>query len=345
VSDEVKKILANYHSDSNKDNTDAEEKNQRLKDVTMEQGEKVLSLIQNLEPPGIASRTVQECLVSQCRALPKKNAAQKLAMEILENAYEAFTMKHFHIIKKQFEVSEDYIREAFDLIRRLNPKPGGSSNDTVSQSIYPDFIIEKTIDNNDLLITVNDSKLPVIKLSDAYIKIRKEAKYKLFNKETKEWIKSKYEDAKFLIQAIRQRKNTMLKVMTAIAGLQRDFFDIGPAGLKPLIYKDVAEATGLDISTVCRIVNGKYAQTEFGTTELKSFFSEALPNEDGEEVATAVIKQTLKTIIDEEPKNKPFSDDKLTAELKKKGYIVARRTITKYREQLKIPVARLRREL
>lgn len=345
VSEEVMRILSNYHTDLTNDRVEADNRNARLSEVTLEQAEKVLKLIQNLEPPGIASRTVQECLVSQCKALPKKNAVQKLALEILENAYEAFTMKHFHIIKKRFEVSEDYIREAFDLIRRLNPKPGGSSNDIISQSIYPDFIIEKTLDNKDLLITVNDSKLPVIKLSDAYTKIRKESKYKLFNKETKEWIKSKYEDAKFLIQAIRQRKNTMLKVMTAIAGLQRDFFDIGPAGLKPLIYKDVAEATGLDISTVCRIVNGKYAQTEFGTIELKSFFSEALPNEDGEDVATAVIKQALKTIIDEEPKNKPFSDDKLTVELKKKGYIVARRTITKYREQLKIPVARLRREL
>jgi len=185
----------------------------------------------------------------------------------------------------------------------------------------------------------------VIKLSEAYKKIRSEAKYKMFNKETKEWIRNKYEDAKFLIQAIKQRKNTMLKVMTAIAAEQRDFFDLGPAGLKPLIYKDIAEATGLDISTVCRIVNGKYVQTEFGTFELKSFFSESLPTLDGEEVATSVIKQVLKEIIDKEPKNKPYSDQKLVEELKKRGYKVARRTIAKYREQMKIPVARLRREL
>jgi RNA polymerase sigma-54 factor len=148
-----------------------------------------------------------------------------------------------------------------------------------------------------------------------------------------------------LIQAIRQRKNTMLKVMTAIAGLQRDFFFLGPQALKPLIYKDVAEKTGLDISTVCRIVNGKYVQTEFGTYELKFFFSESLPNEDGEEVSTRVIKQVIKDIVDEESKTKPYSDDKLSKILKEKGYNVARRTVAKYREQLKIPVARFRKEL
>jgi len=168
---------------------------------------------------------------------------------------------------------------------------------------------------------------------------------KMFNKETREFIRNKYEDAKFLIQAIKQRKHTMLKVMTAIGGLQHDYFEIGPAGLKPLIYKNVAEETGLDISTVCRIVNGKYVQTAFGTTELKFFFSESLPSDEGEEIATTVIKQVLKDLIENESKDKPLSDDKIAAKLKKQGYNVARRTVAKYREQLKIPVARLRREL
>ena len=316
-----------------------------LKEVTIENAEKVLLMIQNLDPPGIASRTIQECLIAQCKALPQKNAAQKLALEILEKAYEPFTMKHFHIIKKQLEVSDDYLREAMEVIKRLNPKPGGGDMENYSQTVIPDFIIEKSPDSTDLLITVNDSRIPVLKLNDTYEKIKRQAKFKLFNKDTRDWLRNKYEDAKFLIQAIRTRKNTMLKVMAAIAAKQRNYFDIGPAGLKPLIYKDIAEVTGLDISTVCRIVNAKYVQSDFGTTELKYFFSEALPNEEGEEIATTVIKQIIKEIIDIEPKDKPFSDEKIGTELKKKGYIVARRTIAKYREQLKIPVARLRKEI
>lgn len=343
VSEEALKILEEHgRSDIlTESNTD----NGNLKEVSVEQAEKIVKLIQNLDPPGISSRNLQECLVAQCKALPKEREGRDLALKILVEAYDAFTKKHFHIIKKQFNVNDNQIRQAFDLITHLNPKPGNAIDEGFTQTVIPDFIIEKEPGTGELLITVNDSSLPVIKLSDAYKKIKSEAKYKLFNKETKDWIRNKYEDAKFLIQAIRQRKNTMLKVMTAIAALQRDFFDIGPAGLKPLIYKDIAEDTGLDISTVCRIVNGKYVQTEFGTFELKSFFSEALPNLDGEEVATSVIKQVLKDIIDKESKTKPYSDQKLVEELKKRGYKVARRTVAKYREQMRIPVARLRREL
>ena len=321
------------------------EKNSRIHDVTIEQAERVLKLIQSLDPPGIASRTIQECLIAQCKSISQKNAAQKLALEILVNAYEPFTMKHFHIIKKQLEVTDDYLREALDVIRKLNPKPGGGDNTGGTQTVIPDFIIEKDEESGEMMISVNDSRLPILRLSDAYDKIKKESRVKMFNKETREFIRNKYEDAKFLIQAIKQRKHTMLKVMTAIGGLQHDYFEIGPAGLKPLIYKNVAEETGLDISTVCRIVNGKYVQTAFGTTELKFFFSESLPSDEGEEIATTVIKQVLKDLIENESKDKPLSDDKIAAKLKKQGYNVARRTVAKYREQLKIPVARLRREL
>ncbi len=319
--------------------------NNKLQEVFLEQAESVLKLIQTLDPPGIASRTVKECLLAQCKALPNKNAAQKLALEILMHAYEPFTMKHFHIIKKQLEVTDDYLREAMDVIRRLNPKPGGGEMEAIFQTVIPDFIIEHDEETDELLISVNDSRLPVLKLSDAYDKIKKEAHFRMFNKDTRDWIRNKYEDAKFLIQAIKQRKNTMLKVMTAIAGLQRDYFYLGSAGLRPLIYKNVAEETGLDISTICRIVNNKYVQTDFGTLELKYFFSESLPNEDGEEIATTVIKQVIKDMLDTESKEKPFSDDKIAMELKKKGYLVARRTVAKYREQMRIPVARLRKEL
>ncbi len=316
-----------------------------IKNVTIEQAEKILLQIQKLDPPGFGSRSVQECLIAQAKAIPKPNAAQKLALEILQNAYESFTMKHYQAMLKQFQVTEDYLREAIDFIRKLNPKPGGLDTQSTMNTIIPDFTIERDEETDELLINVNDSRIPILKLNKAYELLKKDAHYKAFNKETKEWIRNKFEDAKFLIQAIRQRKSTMVKVMTAIAGLQRDFFEHGPSSLKPLIYKNVADDTGLDISTVCRIVNGKYVQTEYGTHELKFFFSESLPSEDGEDVSTRVIKQVLKDIIDAEPKDKPYSDDKIGKELKKRGYNVARRTVAKYREQLKIPVARLRKEL
>lgn len=313
--------------------------------ITLDDAERILAIIQKFEPAGIASRTLQECLITQCKALPKKFAAQKLALEILENHYEAFAMKHYHLILKQAEVIEEYLKEALELIRKLNPKPGGGDSAAGHYTIIPDFLVSRDEDTDELNITVNDSRIPTLKVSTTYEKIKKESKYKVFNKETRDWIRNKYEEAKFLIQAIRQRKATMLKVMTAIAAMQSDFFYKGHIGLKPLIYKDIAEATGLDISTICRIVNQKYVICEYGTFELKFFFSESLPNEDGEEVSTRIIKQALKEIIDNEEKTKPHSDDKIADLLKEKGYLVARRTIAKYREQLRIPVARLRKEL
>ncbi|MCK5741635.1 MAG: RNA polymerase factor sigma-54 [Chlorobi bacterium] len=346
ISSEVFAMVNGDESDIFDDEESDSERRLDLMDfVDNQMLEEVLLKIRSLEPPGFASRTIQECLVAQCLALPKLNAAQKLALEILEDAYEAFTMKHFNVILKQFAVSEKYLKEAIEVIRRLNPKPGGFDTSAGTNTVIPDFIIDRDEETNELLINVNDSRMPAIKLNQAYQKLKKEAKIKMFNKETREWIRNKYEDAKFLIQAIRQRKNTMLKVMTAIAGLQRNYFDEGQSGLRPLIYKNVAEETGLDISTVCRIVNGKYVQTEFGTHELKFFFSESLPTDDGEDVSTRIIKQVLLDIIDAEPKNKPYSDERIGKELKDKGYKIARRTVAKYREQLKIPVARLRKEL
>ncbi len=316
-----------------------------LEPLTMKDADRIVHTIQSLDPPGFASRTVQESLVAQLRALPKKNAAQKLALMVLTEAYDAFAMKHYETIERQLEVTEDYLREAIDVIRHLNPRPGGGTIGPEVNTVVPDFTVERTEEGDDLNVTVNDSRLPVLKVSNAYERLKQEAKSHKFNKETREFLRKKYEDAKFIIQAIRQRKTTMLRVMTAIAGLQRDFFFKGPEGLKPLIYRDVAEITGLDISTVCRIVNGKYVLTEFGTFELKYFFSESMENADGEEVSTRIIKQKLKELIDAESKSKPLSDDKLTKELEKHGYNVARRTVAKYREQMRIPVARLRKEL
>lgn len=316
-----------------------------LTPLSTKQAEAVLRKVQALDPPGIASRTVQECLIAQLRTVERPNAAQKLALMILTKTYDAFAMKHYHVIERQLGVTQDYLREAIEVIRRLTPRPGAGTIGPDVNTVTPDFTVEPTEDDQDFLITVNDSRLPVLRVSNAYEKLKKEARFHKFNKETREWLRKKYEDAKFLMQAIRQRKNTMLRVMTAIVGLQQDFFRFGPEHLKPLIYRDVSEVTGLDISTVCRIVNSKYVLTRFGTFELKYFFSEALMTDDGEEVSTRIIKQKIKELIDAESKNKPLSDDKLGKDLKKLGYNVARRTVAKYREQLRIPVARLRREL
>ena len=316
-----------------------------LNAITAHQAEGMVKRLQSLDPPEFASRTVQECLICQLRAISKLNAAQKLALMILTETYDAFAMKHFHVIEKQLGISEEYLREAIDVIRRLNPRPGGGTFGPDVNTVVPDFIIEREEDSEELLITVNDSRLPTLRVSNAYDRLKKEAKFHKFNKETREWLRKKYEDAKFLMQAIRQRKSTMLRVMTAIAGLQDQFFLHGRTALKPLIYRDVAEITGLDISTICRIVNGKYVLSEYGTFELKYFFSESLITDDGEEVSTRIIKQKIKELIEIESKHKPLSDDKLGKDLKALGYNVARRTVAKYREQLRIPVARLRREL
>lgn len=353
LSEDSKKLLerAEFLSKHNNDRFTLEGLNSNndiselLEHVTLDEAEKVLKVVQSLDPPGIASRDIRECLLAQCRVILNPNSIQKLAENILKETYDSFIKKHYHAITKYFDITDEELKKALDFIKSLNPKPGTGDYSHENNTIIPDFVVERDKDTEELIITLNDSRMPKVKLNQAYEKLRNEAKQKKYNKEIRNWIRAKHEDAKFLIQAIRQRKNTMLKVMTAIAKLQRDFFDLGKAGLKPLIYKDVSEKTALDISTVCRIVNGKYVQTDFGTYELKYFFSESLPNIDGEEISTTVIKEKLKEIVDKEPKDKPHSDDKISKMLKDEGYNVARRTVAKYREQLKIPVARLRREL
>ena len=333
----------NGYNETAKSNSAKNNKPKFYKHLTTDDAEFLLEIIRHLDPPGIGSRTIQECLLAQLDTLQKPNAAQKLAIKILTEAYEPFIKKHYPALMKQLGINENYLREALDVIQRLNPKPGGDDYQNEVNTVIPDFVVDKDEESGELIITVNDGTMPSIRLNKAYEVLKKEAKQKKFNKETKNWIRSKYEDAKFLIQAIRQRKNTMLKVMTAIAYKQKNFYEVGSSGLQPLIYKDIAEATGLDISTVCRIVNGKYVQTRYGTYELKYFFSESLPTNEGVDVSTTVIKQELKDLVDNEPKDKPYSDDKLCLILQAKGYNVARRTVAKYREQQKIPVARLRK--
>lgn len=333
----VEKVLGNP--------TNNEESVGLLKPVTLEDAERVLKIVQNLDPPGVASRNLQECLIAQTNAFPNETEGRNAAYRILTEGYELFSKKHFSNLLKQLGMTEEQLRSAIEFIKKLNPKPGYSDSPTEFNTVIPDFIVEKDPDTAELLVTLNESTVPTLRINKLYEQMRKDAKLKKEDKETKEWIKSKYDNAKFLIQALSQRRATMLKVMTAIVGRQKDFFYYGPSALKPLIYKDISEDTRLDIATICRIVNNKFVQTQFGTFELKYFFSESLPSENGEEVSTKVIKQVIKEIINNEPKDKPYSDEKIVEELKKLGYIVARRTVAKYREQMRIPVARLRKEL
>lgn len=312
--------------------------------ITVELAEKALHSVQQQDPPGIAARDLRECLLLQLNAKQNPSTSELLAKRILEKSYEVFVMKHYTVLCRQFSINEVDLKAAIDAIRRLNPKPGGMGISIATSTVIPDFLISID-DDDDVFINVNDTRIPQLKLNKMYEDLKKEARYRKYNKETKEWLRKKYDDAKFLLQAIRQRKKTMLKVMTGIAGAQKDFFRFGESALKPLIYKDVADVTGMDVSTICRIVNGKYVQTNFGTYELRFFFSESLPSDDGEEISTTVIKQKIKDMIEKEPKLKPHSDDKLMSELKKLGLNVARRTVAKYREQMRIPVARLRKEL
>jgi RNA polymerase sigma-54 factor len=302
-------------------------------------------MIKLLDPPGVGSRNMQECLVAQLETLQHLNEVQYKALDILKNSFEPFTKKHFEVLMNKHNLDKDELREILEIIKKLNPKPGRGNSVSEMNTVIPDFLVELDKENNELMISLNDNKMPSLKVSKAYEILKKSGKIKNFNKETKEWLRQKNEDAKFIIQAIQQRKITMMKVMTAIAQLQRDFFIEGKSALKPLIYKDVADDTNIDISTVCRIVNNKYVLTQFGTYELKFFFSESLPSIDGEDISTTVIKDSLKDLIDSEPKNNPHSDEHLAQLLKDMGFNVARRTVAKYREQLKIPVARLRKEL
>lgn len=313
--------------------------------VTLQQAEKVLKQIQMLEPPGIGARDLRECLLAQLDVLPRLNAAQKLAREVLIRCYDSFRMKHFDVMMRTLKVTEQYLREAFDVIRVLNPKPGGGELSLATHSVIPDFFIEYDEEKNDFLVRLNDSRLPALHINKEYEKVRREARRNKFNKDTREWLRKKHDDAKFLIQAMNQRRDTMRKVITALVHRQQEFFRYGENYMKPLIYRDIADDTGLDISTVCRVVNGKYAQTDYGVFELRYFFSESLESDEGEEISTKVIKNKLKEMIDGEKKSKPLSDDKLAKEMKALGYNVARRTVAKYREQMRIPVARLRKEL
>ncbi len=317
-------------------------------ETNYEEVEKVLFKIQHFDPPGIACRSLQECLEIQLRR-KEKTAAVENAYRIISLCFEEFTKKHYQKLLKRLSLSEDDLKDAVSVIIKLNPKPGGYVNSFAkNQYLTPDFILKNI--NNKLELTLNSRNAPDLKISrsysemlDAYDKSDKKDKKM---KQTVSFVKQKLDAAKWFIDAIKQRQQTLLKTMNAIVQYQYDFFlDGDESKLRPMILKDIANEIQMDISTVSRVANSKAVQTEFGIFPLKYFFSESISTDSGTDVSSKEVKYILKKIIESENKRKPYSDDKLEKLLNEKGYQIARRTVAKYREQMNIPVARLRKEL
>ncbi len=317
-------------------------------DVTIKQGERVLGIIQTLEPVGIAARNLQGCLLIQIRNSSYDPYYSYLAEKILTDFYKEFVNKRFDIIEKEMNLTRTTLRSTLDLIQRLNPKPGeGNIEEVESNQITPDFLIEK-VDNN-YIVTLNDKSMPSVTISQTYLEMidsnKRRRKMNARDKETHKFLREKFESAKWFIASIQQRRNTLMKIMRAILEKQYHFFESGPKHLKPMIYKDIADEIGMDISTISRVVNGKYVQSPQGIHELKYFFSEGLTTDSGDDISNKHIKELIKEIIESESKKSPYSDEKISKMLQDKGIHIARRTVAKYREQLRLPVARLRKEL
>jgi RNA polymerase sigma-54 factor len=323
--------------------------------------EALLLKVQQFDPPGIGARNLQECLLIQLRrkqAEQKEEALQdpasdeirKLAITVIEKHFEEFTRKHYDKIQKSLHLEEASMKEVLHQIISLNPKPGAETGhmSEADKYIIPDFTV--LINNGQLELTLNSRNAPPLVISDDYKLMLKEyersTKQDKSQKEAVFFIKQKIDSAKWFIEMIQQRQQTLLHTMKSILLHQEAFFMTGDTTkLKPMILKDIAEKTALDVSTVSRVANSKYVQTEFGTFLLKYFFSESLTTDSGEEVSTKEVKAILEELLESEDKHKPFSDDELTEQLQEKGYNIARRTVAKYREQLNVPVARLRKEL
>ncbi|MEI5984204.1 MULTISPECIES: RNA polymerase factor sigma-54 [Sphingobacterium] len=311
--------------------------------------EDMLKIIQEFDPPGIGARNLQECLAIQLRKKDQENAIIRKAMQVVEDYLDEFTKKHYDKIERQLGVNSEELKEIVNEILKLNPKPGDSGAAAGKQlHIIPDFHIS----NNDgvLHLTLNSRNAPELRVSRSYQDMfehyEKAEKNDKKMKEAVQFVKQKLDSAKWFIDAIKQRQQTLLKTMNAIMEYQYEYFLTGDDRmLKPMILKDIADKIEMDISTVSRVANSKYVQTEFGTFLLKSFFSEAIQTESGEEVSNKEVKKILEECIANEDKRKPLADEKLTEILKEKGYSIARRTVAKYREAMNIPVARLRKEL
>ncbi len=320
--------------------------------TTVKEVEGLIKKIQQFDPPGIAARDLQECLLLQLYRKQIINTDESIdqAIDILENYFEEFTKKHYDKIQKGLNLTDEDLKSAINQIIKLTPKPGGNIGERSGQEGYiiPDFFIYNNA--GELELTLNTRNAPDLRVSEGYRDMLKDydrgSKKDKRQKEAVIFIKQKIDAAKWFIDAIKQRQHTLFITMDAIKQQQEEFFFTGDeTSMRPMILKDIAEKTGLDISTVSRVANSKFVQTEFGTYRLKFFFSESLSTESGEEVSTREVKKILSDMVEGESKRKPLSDEKLTDMLQEKGYNIARRTVAKYREQLNIPVARLRKEL
>lgn len=318
-------------------------------DTTVEELENILTEdIQQLDPVGVGARNTKECLLLQLKAKENRTPAVEHAQQILESYYEEFTKKHFEKIMARLNITEDEVKEAYDVIRKLNLHPGGQVDDSYTDQtmqIVPDFILEN--EDGNLVVSLPKFNIPQIKVSKDYEKyLEKRPCVSKAEKEASSFVKSKVDGAKWFLEAIRRRQDTMQRTMEAIVSLQRDYFlDGDDTELKPMVLRNVAEKTGLDISTISRVVNSKYIQTPFGIYPLKHFFSEGMSTDSGEEVSTREIKKILQQSVENEDKSQPLTDEELVDLLTSKGYKISRRTIAKYRSQLNIPIARMRREI
>ena len=319
--------------------------------LTEDDVERVLRRIQRLDPVGIAARDLRECLLVQLEVLPHDVPGRANAIAMLRDAYKAFTMKHFDQIMRKLGIEEAELKEAYDLIRSLDPKPGEGEFAAQINYITPDFTVD-VVDEDEFRITLNGKNAPELRVNRHYKQMwnqlavdQKKGRGNGQSDDTRNFLKQRMESARWFINSINQRRQTMLKVMTALVELQEEFFRKGEGNLRPMILKDIAERIGMDISTISRVVNGKYVQTEFGVYELKYFFSEGLTMDSGEEVSNKEVKAIIDRIIEGEDKSKPLSDQRIADMLEEKGFNIARRTVTKYREQLGVPVARLRKQI
>ena len=309
----------------------------------------VLKKIQDLDPPGVGARSLQECLLIQLNKKTNQKESILNSIKIIESEFELFSKKKFSKLSEKLNLSDNDLKEAIDEISKLNPKPGGSiSSEFSNNTIIPDFILK--IEEGELIVELNKRNSPELRLSNSYKNIlegyKNDPNKSKSQNQAMQFLKQKLDSAKWFIEAVEQRYQTLFQTVDAIVTFQNDYFLSGEeSDLKPMILKDIAEKINMDISTISRVANSKYIDTPYGIKLLKSYFSEGMKNKDGEDISTIEIKKTLKQIIDDEDKAKPLSDIELSKGLSEKGYKVARRTVSKYREQLDLPVARLRKEL
>ena len=309
----------------------------------------VLKKIQDLDPPGVGARSLQECLLIQLNKKTNQKESILNSIKIIESEFELFSKKKFSKLSEKLNLSDNELKESIDEISKLNPKPGGSiSSEFSNNTIIPDFILK--IEDGELIVELNKRNSPELRLSNSYKNIlegyKNDPNKSKSQNQAMQFLKQKLDSAKWFIEAVEQRYQTLFQTVDAIVTFQNDYFLSGEeSDLKPMILKDIAEKINMDISTISRVANSKYIDTPYGIKLLKSYFSEGMKNKDGDEISTIEIKKTLKLIIDDEDKAKPLSDIELSKRLSEKGYKVARRTVAKYREQLDLPVARLRKEL